>query len=120
TSIWRPESWNRWKTHSAQKCYPCDRYILLPMSPERTLIRMVAGVDLNHRPLGYEGKSMRYARQRQAESPHKHLVFRAEFSAALGWFSTQFPHITRTLLFPASSSPSVFEPSGHCVLSLWE
>jgi hypothetical protein len=27
-SIWRPESWNRSKIHSAQKCYPCDRYIL--------------------------------------------------------------------------------------------
>jgi Helix-turn-helix domain len=28
TSIWRPESRNRSKTHSARKCYRCDRYIL--------------------------------------------------------------------------------------------
>jgi hypothetical protein len=33
TSIWRPEFWNRWKIPSAHKCYPCSRYILLPMSP---------------------------------------------------------------------------------------
>src|SRR6202040_1947326 len=35
-SIWRPEFWNRWKIPSVQKCYPCSRYILLPMSPSRT------------------------------------------------------------------------------------
>jgi len=28
TSIWKPESWNRWKIRSAQECYPRDRYIL--------------------------------------------------------------------------------------------
>ena len=36
TSIWRPKFWNRFKFPSAQKCYPCSRYILLPMCPGRT------------------------------------------------------------------------------------
>src|SRR5258708_34781626 len=33
TSIWRPGCSNHSKIPSAQKCYPCSRYILLPMSP---------------------------------------------------------------------------------------
>src|SRR3989440_9339901 len=37
TSIWRLACWNPWKIPSAQKCYPCSRYILLPMSPGRAL-----------------------------------------------------------------------------------
>jgi hypothetical protein len=28
TSIWRLECSNRSKIRSAQKCYPCDRYVL--------------------------------------------------------------------------------------------
>jgi hypothetical protein len=31
------ESWNRSTTRSARGCHPCRRYILLPMSPERTM-----------------------------------------------------------------------------------
>src|SRR5256885_14866346 len=41
TSIWRLACWNRWKIPSAQKCYPCSRYILLPMSPGRALKELV-------------------------------------------------------------------------------
>src|SRR6266702_1619835 len=41
TSIWRLESWNRWKIPSTQKCYLCSRYILLPMSPGWTQKRLV-------------------------------------------------------------------------------
>ena len=37
-SIWRPQCWNRCKIPSVQKCYPCSRYILLPMSPGRTVL----------------------------------------------------------------------------------
>jgi hypothetical protein len=29
TSIWIRACWNRWKILSAQKCYPCSRYVLL-------------------------------------------------------------------------------------------
>ena len=31
TSIWRLGCSNRWKISSAQKCYPCSRYILLEL-----------------------------------------------------------------------------------------
>src|SRR5215472_443533 len=41
TSIWRLECSNRSKIRSAQKCHPCLRYVLLPMSPGWTLILMV-------------------------------------------------------------------------------
>ena len=36
-----------WKIRSAQKCYPCSRYILLPMSPGWTLCDLVE-------PMGFE------------------------------------------------------------------
>src|SRR6266850_1613491 len=36
TSIWRLACWNRWKIRSAQKCYPCSRYVVLPMCSGRT------------------------------------------------------------------------------------
>ena len=33
--------WNRWKIPSAQKCYLCSRYIVSPMSPGRTLLKLI-------------------------------------------------------------------------------
>ena len=48
----------------------------LLVAAARTIERMVAGVDLNHRPLGYG----------------------PEFLAGLDWFCTPFPHISRTLI----------------------
>jgi hypothetical protein len=45
TSIWRRECSNRWKTRSAQKCYPCLRYDLSPMSPGWTLMELVAACN---------------------------------------------------------------------------
>src|SRR5262249_2532672 len=41
TLIWRLECSNRSKIRSAQKCNPCLRYELSPMSPGRTLKLMV-------------------------------------------------------------------------------
>src|SRR5207253_7755051 len=37
TSIWRLGCSNHSKIRSAQKCYPCLRYVVSPMSPGRTL-----------------------------------------------------------------------------------
>src|SRR5437016_13670176 len=37
TSIWRKKLCNLSTTLLAQKCYPCSRYVLLPMCPGRTL-----------------------------------------------------------------------------------
>src|SRR6266702_2738617 len=36
TSIWRLGCSNHSKIRSAQKCYPCLRYVVSPMSPGRT------------------------------------------------------------------------------------
>jgi hypothetical protein len=36
TSIWKRECSNRTKISSAQKCYLCRRYVVLPMCPGRT------------------------------------------------------------------------------------
>jgi hypothetical protein len=47
TSIWRLVCWNRWKIPSAQKCYLCSRYILLPMSPGWTEKEWRRGWDSN-------------------------------------------------------------------------
>jgi hypothetical protein len=55
TSIWRTKCSNRSKIPSNQNCHPCDRYVLLPMSPGQTLFKWLRGLDLNQRPLGYEG-----------------------------------------------------------------
>src|SRR5438132_811388 len=52
TSIWRLACWNRWKIPSAQKCYLCSRYVVLPMCPVRTPKEVVGRMDLNHRPPG--------------------------------------------------------------------
>src|SRR6266481_5880061 len=41
TSIWRLGCSNHSKIRSAQKCYPCLRYELSPMSPGRTSKRLV-------------------------------------------------------------------------------
>jgi len=43
--------WNHWKIPSAQKCYLCSRYILLPMSPGWTKENWSGREDLNLRPL---------------------------------------------------------------------
>src|SRR6266404_3030342 len=55
TSIWRLGCSNPSKIRSAQKCYPCLRYELSPMSPGRTRFGWWAWVDLNHRPRPYQG-----------------------------------------------------------------
>ena len=36
---------SRWKIRSARKCYLCDRYVVLPMSPGRTLEKWRAQGD---------------------------------------------------------------------------
>jgi hypothetical protein len=46
TSIWRLGCLNRSKIHSAQKCYPCLRYVVSPMSPGRTLEEVVGSWGL--------------------------------------------------------------------------
>src|SRR6266478_8729095 len=54
TSIWRLGCSNHSKIRSAQKCYPCLRYELSPMSPGRTCKKWSGRMDLNHRPPGPE------------------------------------------------------------------
>src|SRR5467141_1574804 len=44
TSIWRLGCSNHSKIRSAQKCYPCLRYVVSPMSPGRTFCQ-VGGAD---------------------------------------------------------------------------
>jgi transposase len=41
-------------TRSAQGCYPCLRYVPLPMSPGRTILVWCRRRDLNPRPTHYE------------------------------------------------------------------
>src|SRR6266446_9269153 len=50
TSIWRLGCSNHSKIRSAQKCYPCLRYELSPMSPGRTFERWWTRGDSNPRP----------------------------------------------------------------------
>src|SRR5215472_2403496 len=50
TLIWRLECSNRSKIRSAQKCNPCLRYELSPMSPGRTEILWSGRPDLNRGP----------------------------------------------------------------------
>ena len=52
--IWRLVCWNHWKIPSAQKCYLCSRYILLPMSPGWTKKDWSGREDLNLRAPGPE------------------------------------------------------------------
>src|SRR5215472_4748106 len=54
TSIWRPGCSNPSKIRSAQKCYLCLRYEVLPMCPGRTLLKMVGlgGFEPPTRSLG--------------------------------------------------------------------
>jgi hypothetical protein len=47
TSIWRLGCSNRSKIRSAQKCYPCLRYVVSPMCPGWTLEELVE-------PMGFE------------------------------------------------------------------
>jgi hypothetical protein len=54
------------------------------------------GVDLNHRPLGYETTEACQTVQEQGTTAQKTLHLASEFSAGLGWFCTPFPHISRT------------------------
>src|ERR1700730_117769 len=54
------------------------------------------GVDLNHRPLGYEPTEACQTVQEQGTTAQKTLHLASEFSAGLGWFCTPFPHISRT------------------------
>src|SRR5215475_5443242 len=49
TLIWRLECSNRSKIRSAQKCNPCLRYELSPMSPGRTVLCWRRGWDSNPR-----------------------------------------------------------------------
>src|SRR5437016_2376520 len=54
TSIWRLGCSNRSKIRSAQKCYPCLRYVVSHMCPGRTEIKWSGRKDLNLRPPGPE------------------------------------------------------------------
>jgi hypothetical protein len=54
TSIWRRGCSNHSKIRSAQKCYPCSRYELSPMSPGRTEGIWSREWELNPRPADYE------------------------------------------------------------------
>src|SRR6266850_4700586 len=49
TSIWRLGCSNHSKIRSAQKCYPCLRYVVSPMSPGRTFEVWRRGWDSNPR-----------------------------------------------------------------------
>jgi hypothetical protein len=60
TSILRPACWNRSTTRSAQKCYPCSRYVASPMSPGRTVWEWSGRKDLNLRPPGPEPESQTF------------------------------------------------------------
>src|ERR1700677_1703862 len=56
TLIWRLGCSNRWKIPSAQKCYPCLRYVVYPMSPGWTQTEWRRGWDSNPRdPFGPNG-----------------------------------------------------------------
>src|SRR5215475_7731343 len=50
TLIWRLECSNRSKIRSAQKCNPCLRYELSPMSPGRTFVFWSGRWESNPRP----------------------------------------------------------------------
>ncbi len=63
TSIWRPKFWNRWKIPSAQKCYPCGRYILLPVCPGRTLKIWWPGTELNRRRQPFQSVAILHIQQ---------------------------------------------------------
>jgi hypothetical protein len=50
TSIWRRGCSNHSKIRSAQKCYPCLRYTVLPMFPGRTLGKVARPEGLEPQP----------------------------------------------------------------------
>ena len=49
-----------------------------------SMIPLVAGVDLNHQPLGYEGKSTRCTNQLQPSKPNKILEIQPVLLAHFG------------------------------------
>src|SRR5215831_7874321 len=60
TLTWRLGYWNRSKIRSAQKCYPCLRYVVSPMCPGRTLKNMVSAAGFEpatHALKGQHGTS---------------------------------------------------------------
>jgi hypothetical protein len=61
------------------------------------------GVDLNHRPLGYEGKSTSNDIQSLPYQTHKAYVKRARELSVFGWFVTHLTDRRRTEQRPPSS-----------------
>src|SRR6201988_3693331 len=100
TSIWRLGCLNRSKIHSAQKCYPCLRYVVSPMSPGWTLKRLVGlgGLEPPTSPLsGARSSHLSYRPQHRSGTVHNYLIVR--------WFSV-FRNCAETALrYKTATSP---------------
>src|SRR6266581_8853812 len=86
TSIWRLGCSNHSKIRSAQKCYPCLRYVVSPMSPGRTLKKVEPRV-------GVEPTTCRFLHRYHVVGftrfiPHHTLWFCMVF----GWFCSEVVH----------------------------
>src|SRR6267143_3185307 len=58
TSIWIRTRCHRLRIRSAQSCYLCDRYVVLPMSPDCTRKKWSREWELNPRPVDYESTAL--------------------------------------------------------------
>src|SRR6266478_9164917 len=101
TSIWRLGCSNASKIRSAQKCYPCLRYELSPMSPGRTASRWSREWELNPRPADYESAAL----------PLSYLGILLKINYLLISVAWLGPKIHRRFIVPRNVSPPW--PSPH-------